>query len=113
MPMRSARVMMHDRWAGTLAETVEGFEFTYRADYREAKDAEAVSLTLPLAERPYKSKVLFPFFDGLIPEGWLLTIAEKSWKLDPRDRMGLLLACCKDCIGAVSIEPINITDDER
>jgi serine/threonine-protein kinase HipA len=113
MPMRSAQVMMHDRWAGTLAETVEGFEFAYRPDYRDEKNAEAVSLTLPLAERPYKSKVLFPFFDGLIPEGWLLTIAEKSWKLDPRDRMGLLLACCKDCIGAVSIEPINTTDDER
>jgi len=47
---------------------------------------------------------LFSFFDGLIPEGWLLDIAEKNWKLDPRDRMGLLLACCRDCIGAVSIE---------
>lgn len=111
--MRSARVMMHDRWAGTLAETVEGFEFAYLPEYRLAKDAEAVSLTLPLSERPYKSKVLFPFFDGLIPEGWLLAIAEKSWKLDPRDRMGLLLACCKDCIGAVSIVPIDTTDDER
>ena len=50
---------------------------------------------------------LFPFFDGLIPEGWLLDIAEKNWKLNPRDRMGLLLACCKDCIGAVSVYPIN------
>ncbi|MBS1580953.1 MAG: HipA N-terminal domain-containing protein [Bacteroidetes bacterium] len=109
--MRNAKVMMRDRWAGTLAETVEGFEFSYRPDYREEKDAEAVSLTLPLSERPYKSKVLFPFFDGLIPEGWLLTIAEKSWKLDPRDRMGLLLACCRDPIGAVSIEPIDTTDD--
>lgn len=105
--------MMHERWAGTLAETVNGFEFTYQPDYLEKKDAEPVSLTLPVAARPYKSKVLFPFFDGLIPEGWLLTIAEKSWKLDPRDRMGLLLACCKDCIGAVSIEPINTPGDER
>ena len=50
--------------------------------------------------------MLFPFFDGLIPEGWLLDIAEKNWKLNPRDRMGLLLACCKDCIGAVSIEEV-------
>ncbi len=113
MPMRSAKVLMHDRWAGTLAETVDGYEFVYRNDYRGQAAAEAVSLTLPLNERPYKSKVLFPFFDGLIPEGWLLTIAEKSWKLDPRDRLGLLLACCKDCIGAVSIEPINTPDDER
>ena len=48
---------------------------------------------------------LFPFFDGLIPEGWLLNIAERSWKINQRDRMSLLLACCKDCIGAVSVVP--------
>lgn len=109
--MRSARVMMHDRETGMLSETVDGYAFTYSNDYRASPKAEAVSLTLPLSERPYTSKVLFPFFDGLIPEGWLLTIAEKSWKLDPRDRMGLLLACCKDCIGAVSIEPIEEADE--
>ena len=49
------------------------------------------------------SDLLFPFFDGLIPEGWLLDIAEKNWKLDGRDRMGLLLACCSSAIGAVSV----------
>ena len=57
----------------------------------------------PLQKEAYKDKVIFPFFDGLIPEGWLLNIAEKNWKLNPRDRMSLLLACCKDCIGAVSV----------
>jgi serine/threonine-protein kinase HipA len=46
----------------------------------------------------------------LIPEGWLLEIAEKNWKLDPRDRMGLLLTCCKDCIGAVSVEEFKEED---
>ena len=45
-------------------------------------------------------------FDGLIPEGWLLEIAEKSWKINRRDRMSLLLACCKDCIGSVCVVPI-------
>ena len=46
---------------------------------------------------------MLPFFDGLIPEGWLLDIAEETWKLNPRDRFGLLLACCRSCIGAVSV----------
>ena len=49
---------------------------------------------------------MFPFFDGLIPEGWLLDIAQKNWKLNPRDRMEILLKTCHDCIGAVSIEEI-------
>jgi serine/threonine-protein kinase HipA len=43
----------------------------------------------------------------LIPEGWLLDVAQKNWKLKERDRMGLLLACCKDCIGAVSVYPVT------
>ena len=63
-----------------------------------------------LTDKPYQDKVLFPFFDGLIPEGWLLNIAEKSWKINQRDRMSLLLACCRDCIGAVSIIP-NQTEE--
>jgi serine/threonine-protein kinase HipA len=50
-------------------------------------------------------RVMLPFFDGLIPEGWLLEVAETNWKLNIRDRMGLLLACCRDCSGAVSILP--------
>ena len=51
--------------------------------------------------------MLFPFFDGLIPEGWLLEIAVDSWKLDQNDRMGLLLACCRDCIGAASVREVT------
>ena len=92
-------------FAGTIAETEEGYEFSYNEDYLKREDAVSVSLTLPLQKEAYKATVLFPFFDGLIPEGWLLNIAEKSWKINQRDRMSLLLACCKDCIGAVSIIP--------
>ena len=56
-----------------------------------------------MQEELFYDKVLFPFFDGLIPEGWLLDIAERNWKINNRDRMSLLLACCRDCIGAVSV----------
>jgi len=54
-------------------------------------------------EESYKSKVLFPFFDGLIPEGWLLDVAIRNSDISILDRMGLLLLCCKDCIGVVSV----------
>lgn len=94
---------MHDRHAGQLKETAEGYEFIYDPAYLKSDKPEPISLTLPLTETPVKSTVMFPFFDGLIPEGWLLDVAEKNWKLNQRDRMGLLLACCKDCIGAVSV----------
>jgi serine/threonine-protein kinase HipA len=60
-----------------------------------------------LQKKQFESNVLFPFFDGLIPEGWLLDIAEKNWKLNEKDRMGLLLTFCKNCIGAVSVVEIK------
>ena len=72
-----------------------------------------ISLRFPCLYRlfPTVKKKLFPFFEGLIPEGWLLDIASKNWKLNRNDRMGLLLACCRNYIGAVSIEPITESHD--
>lgn len=105
--MKQAKVYLHRQLAGILSENENGYIFQYDTHYLKSEEAEAISLTLPLSELPYQSNVLFPFFDGLIPEGWLLDIAERSWKINQRDRMSLLLACCKDCIGAVSIVPVN------
>lgn len=104
--MRKASVHMSGLFAGTLEENSNGYVFSYSPEYLVHADAAAISLTLPLRSEVYEDKWLFPFFDGLIPEGWLLDIAEQTWKIDPRDRMGLLLACCRDCIGAVSIVPV-------
>lgn len=101
--MKKAKVYVNNREAGVLTEDENGFTFRYHDEYLGSDEAEAVSLTLPLRAEEYQDKVLFPFFDGLIPEGWLLNIAENSWKINQRDRMSLLLACCKDCIGAVSV----------
>lgn len=105
--MRKAKILIKNQIAGWLIQDENGYLFKYDESYLLKTNARPVSLTLPIRESPYQSKVLFPFFDGLIPEGWLLDIAEKNWKLNPRDRMGLLLACCKDCIGAVSVEQIK------
>jgi serine/threonine-protein kinase HipA len=105
--VRKAAIKIEHQLAGWLTQDELGYHFEYNNAYTEQPSARPVSLTLPVREAPYTSKVLFPFFDGLIPEGWLLDIAEKNWKLNPRDRMGLLLACCKDCIGNVSVEQIE------
>jgi len=105
--MRKAKVYMYNELAGFLTESEEGYSFVYDTKYLTGLMTQPVSLTLPLQDKPHVSRTMFPFFDGLIPEGWLLEIAEKNWKLNARDRMGLLLACCRNCIGAVSIEEDN------
>ena len=101
--MKKAKIYYQYQLAGRLVEDENGFTFVYDTDYLQLPTARPVSLTLPLRSEAYKSQVLFPFFDGLIPEGWLLNIAQEHWKMDLRDRMALLLACCQDCIGAVSV----------
>ena len=108
--MKRAKVFINSTQAGILTEDDMGYEFLYDSDFLKSDKAEAVSITLPLSEKPYRDKVLFPFFDGLIPEGWLLDIAEQSWKISARDRFSLLLACCKDCIGNISIIPEKETE---
>jgi serine/threonine-protein kinase HipA len=101
--LRTAYVYVRNIFAGQLCESDEGYTFTYDKAYLESENASAVSLTLPLSKEAYNSKTLFSFFDGLIPEGWLLDVVSRNWKINNRDRFGLLLVACKDCIGNVTI----------
>ncbi|HPE42463.1 MAG TPA: HipA N-terminal domain-containing protein [Bacteroidales bacterium] len=104
--MRSGRVFYKDVLAGLITETNEGeFIFQYENHYVREYPNEFITFTMPVSDQAYKSNRLFPFFEGLIPEGWLLDIASRNWKINPNDRMGLLLACCQNCIGAVSVIP--------
>ena len=110
--MRQGKVYYKELLAGTITESDEGeFIFQYDEDYVIQHPADFLSFTMPVTNKPYTDKRLFSFFEGLIPEGWLLDIATKNWKLNPNDRMGLLLACCQNCIGAVSIIPLNADDE--
>ena len=111
--MKQAIVYWKTLKAGILSESDEGYSFVYDKDYLSMSEAQSISLTMPLREEPFQSNMLHPFFDGLIPEGWLLDIAQKNWKIDARDRMALLLVCCRDCIGAVSIEPVNVPEEDE
>ncbi|MPN29329.1 hypothetical protein SDC9_176782 [bioreactor metagenome] len=106
MAERKAKIYVSSQYAGILFENDKGYVFEYDQSYRQNPEAMPISLTMPLSKQNYASKTMFPFFDGLIPEGWLLAIACSTWKLDRRDRMGLLCAVCRDCIGSVSVEAI-------
>ena len=105
--MRQGKVYYNDLLAGIITEDENGYSFLYEETYLLSDQPQPVSLTLPLQREPFHSNVLFSFFDGLIPKVWMLNIAERNWKINRRDRMALLLACCRDCIGNVSILPVK------
>jgi len=100
-----AKVFYSNKLAGYLEKTENGYSFTYDQDYLKSDQPRPVSQTLPLSPYIQTSSILFPFFDGLIPEGWLLNIASNHWKIDRRDRFELLITLCRDTIGAVTVEP--------
>lgn len=98
---KKGSVFFKDLPVGEIKQTTEKFyEFQYAS-----KNQNSVSWTLPRKEPLHKSEELFPFFDGLIPEGWLLNLVTKNWKISQNDRMSLLLTACQNCIGAAHVQP--------
>jgi serine/threonine-protein kinase HipA len=91
--------------AGIIEETAQGSRFTYDTAYLARPKALAISPTLPLRSDPYDSPGLHPFFENLLPEGWLLDRTCTKLGLDRTDAFGLMLATCADCAGAVEIVP--------
>lgn len=110
--MRQADIYRKGVFAGVLTEDGGEYRFCYDDVYLMRDDAQPVSLTFPLQSEAFVSPVLFPFFDGLIPEGWLLDIALRNTDISILDRMSLLLLCCKECIGSVSVVSRQNIGDE-
>ena len=105
---RIGRVKLNGRPVGVIEETEGNIVFTYLSEWLSQPDAMPVSLTLPLRAEPYVSQGLHPFFENLLPEGWLLGVTTKKLKISKDDPFGLLLATCQDCVGAVEIEPVAV-----
>ncbi len=104
--MRRARVCISGQVAGSLEELEGGgSRFTYAPEWLGTTGAQPVSLTLPLRAEPYVSRTLHPFFENLLPEGWLLEVSTAKLKISKDDLFGLLLATCRDCVGAVEVTP--------
>jgi len=107
---RQADVFYRGRLAGRLTELAEGgYRFVYDQAY--LCDGDAIALTLPLQAEPFESPALFPFFAGLVPEGWYLHIVSPTIKVDEHDTFGLLMKTCGDCIGAVSVREAGNDQD--
>ncbi len=99
---RKADVFYHDRLAGILEETDDGYRFTYAFDHQ--KTGNPISLSLPLQAEPFESAALFSFFAGMNPEGWYRDIVCATKKIDPTDEFGILLVTGENTIGAVTVK---------
>jgi HipA-like protein len=105
--MRRGEVRLDGLRVGVIEETETGSLFRYDRAWIARKDALAISLTMPVRDEAYASRGLLPFFENLLPEGWLLELSTAKLKIPKDDAFGLLLATCADCIGAVEVLPLR------
>ncbi|WP_028666173.1 HipA N-terminal domain-containing protein [Runella zeae] len=102
--MRKAFVYLNSEAVGTLAETADGLVFRYDDHYMARPNAHALSLTMPISQQEFKSAYLFPFFYGLLSEGYNRVVQCRLLKIDENDDFGLLLAIAHtDTVGAVRV----------
>jgi serine/threonine-protein kinase HipA len=101
---RSGKVYCGGVLAGRIEEVSDGYRFTYDAKYLVPAETHSISLTLPKRSEPFTSKVLFPFFFGLLAEGILKDTQCRKLRLDENDHFGRLLKTAhSDTIGDVTV----------
>lgn len=93
--------------AGLLEKLKDGYRFEYRPEYA-ASHLPSISLTLPKRLDAYKSKVLFPFFYGMLAEGVNKATQCRELKIDENDHFTRLLKTLnEDSIGAITVKSIE------
>ena len=103
--MKSGTVYYRDIPAGVLAKDDNGYHFQYNPAYYVDASMPDISATLPKTQRAYHSKVLFPFFFGLLAEGAQKDRQCRELHIDENDHFTRLLeTSAYGAIGAVYVK---------
>ena len=98
---RVAYVYFYDLYAGKIYETSEGFNFIYNSNY--ILTGTPIGFNYPFTQIKYFNQFLFPIFENLVSEGWLLNLQSNTQHIDKNDKFGILINNGKDLIGALTI----------
>lgn len=108
MEIEICNVFYDGVFAGALSRAPGPFYyFAYSKEYLKSEEARPLSISLPLRAEPFESSRLFPFFEGLLSEGWLKRVQSMNQKIDELDNFTLLARNGRDLIGAVSVELVK------
>jgi serine/threonine-protein kinase HipA len=100
--MKRAKVFVDGVLAGCLFEKEKNksYEFAYLEGYR----GSAISLTMPISQKTYHFDCFPPFFDGFLPEGFMLDALLRKAKLDKNDRFEQLMRVGGELVGNITVE---------
>lgn len=92
---------------GKLTRKASGIlEFAYDGAWIQSDRGRPVSLSLPLANHPYRGDVVEHFFDNLLPENQALRNAiMKRFGAESNRAFDLLRHTGRDCVGAIQLLP--------
>lgn len=105
--MRSLVVYLRDVEAGILSKFRDGsYEFRYTRRYRNDATQPSIAFQFPKSCKVFRSRVLFPFFYGLLAEGVQKRLQCRSLRIDENDHFTRLGETCRSgVIGAVWVKP--------
>jgi serine/threonine-protein kinase HipA len=101
-----AEIYYNDHLAGYLIRHDDEFIFEYEDKYFDDATKPAISLSFPKTERHYRSKLLFPFFFGLLAEGDQKQLQCRKLRIDENDNFTRLIKTAGNTIGAVCVKEV-------
>ena len=103
--MNKGTVYYRDIVAGTLTKDADGYTFRYAPTYLADSHLPDISATLPKSCAEYHSRVLFPFFYGLLAEGRQKERQCRELHIDENDHSTRLIeTTAYGAIAAVSVK---------
>lgn len=100
---RKALISLNKIPAAEFIELDKGYRINYLPTYL----GQPISLTLPLKKGSNTFETFPAFLDGLLPEGIMLEVLLKKFKLDADDFFGQLLLVGSDLVGAITVKEVK------
>ncbi|HUZ63151.1 MAG TPA: type II toxin-antitoxin system HipA family toxin [Acetobacteraceae bacterium] len=104
--------LLDGRQVGVVRHARGRLSFEYADDWRDARGAYPLSLSMPLAARTHGHPAIEPFLWGLLPDNEVVLARwGQRFQVSPRSAFALLGAVGEDCAGAVQfVQPERLAD---
>lgn len=102
--VRTAYIFNNKTFTGRLLEINGKYVFVYTKEYIHSS-LPSISLTLPKKQRTHRSPYLFPFFQGLLPEGNSRVFQCQRLRISTNNKFSLLLQLAgSETIGSITVK---------
>ena len=108
MSEKKAEVYYNNLLAGYLVRSDEKYKFEYDEIYLSNDQYPPISLSFPKRQVAFESKILFPFFYGLLAEGQNKDLQCRLLQIDEDDHFTrLLLTANENTIGGITVKEVK------